>query len=529
MINIGGQNITLQQISGQLGSIQGLQVVQQQQNQQQSTLNSQGQGQVLHQGQITLQQINSQGQVTLQPQAVLNSSSSHLTQQSRSSTQGQGSQGHLSFHRGQVAGQLDSFSGASLQSSANDSMHRQNQTIPQGQIASQSNHVQTMTNQTSQSSLENARNTQAQILLQQIQRSLKVTKMQDTVSSSSVSSSQNAPNYNVMLVKHDPGDKMKGGSGFSASPQSSTMTMQNYSTSNTILSSSQNVPNVNLIVKQENMSKMQLSSCSTSTSNQIQLPFQKNTVKKEPDLIESLVKQEVPSSIVTAADCSTTTSTVSQSTPVSLFLLNGSESVNSNMKAAMSSSTLGDNSNVISASSSGIQINAGNGGGGNVILGQHRTSATVQTIHLPPDLQQQFQRVQLEMKKVHAATNLTPEIKQTKLKQLQGFQKKILLKGRVLATTRAEPHHIKQGLAAFSQTGSNSSGMPLATSTVLSSLSMAQPSSSASSETPNQSITTVKDLLKSMSNPSQSMTSSSSNILQQLPSNTNNTGPGGEI
>ena len=84
------------------------------------------------------------------------------------------------------------------------------------------------------------------------------------------------------------------------------------------------------------------------------------------------------------------------------------------------------------------------------------TGATLQTIHLPPELQQNFQRVQAKIREVNMMKNLTSVERQNKLQQLNMIQRKILLKGRVLATTRAEPHHVQRGLDALTSSGTQS-------------------------------------------------------------------------
>ena len=83
--------------------------------------------------------------------------------------------------------------------------------------------------------------------------------------------------------------------------------------------------------------------------------------------------------------------------------------------------------------------------------------AMLQTIHLPPELQQHFQKIQLKIREVHSDRSLTQADRQNKLQQLNMIQRKILLRGKVLATTRAEPHHIQQGLQALASPPHNQS------------------------------------------------------------------------
>ena len=200
-----------------------------------------------------------------------------------------------------------------------------------------------------------------------------------------------------------------------------------------------------------------------------------NPVKCEPNLIESFIKQEDVKPVVKNAGGSQTssihalltntsfvtqaTTTVSQaSTSMSMFVLsNSSQTVPSNTSSLSNSSIV--NSSVTTNSASGL-INSLNDLQTRTqqAVGSAQTagSATMQKIHLPPELQVPFQRVQLEIRKVQLATNMTVEQKQAKLLQLQSFQKKILLKGRVLATTKTEPGQIQQGLASLNQAAPSS-------------------------------------------------------------------------
>ena len=83
--------------------------------------------------------------------------------------------------------------------------------------------------------------------------------------------------------------------------------------------------------------------------------------------------------------------------------------------------------------------------------------AMLQTIHLPPELQQHFQKIQLKIREVNSDRSLTTADRQNKLQQLNMIQRKILLRGKVLATTRAESHHIQQGLQALASPPHNQS------------------------------------------------------------------------
>ena len=215
-------------------------------------------------------------------------------------------------------------------------------------------------------------------------------------------------------------------------------------------------PNVSINIKQE-PNQLATRSCSQQ--------FVPTTVKTECNLIEGMIKQEpdIKPVINTALSSSGTniyqlltnnvqnthvTTTVSNATTqMSLFMLANSSNVQSS-SAISSSSALFVNSSVTpinSVSASTVQSSK-------LVPG---TSMT--TIQLPADLQDQLQRVQLEMRKVQASTTMTPEQKQNRLQQFQIFQKKILLKGRVLASTKSEPSQLQQTL-----TGQSSSTVAVA-------------------------------------------------------------------
>ena len=123
----------------------------------------------------------------------------------------------------------------------------------------------------------------------------------------------------------------------------------------------------------------------------------------------------------------------------------------SNIGSSMTNTTnsLSGNLNSISPqeTTSSVHNNSSNKGA---------SGATLQTIHLPPELQQNFQRVQAKIREVNMMKNITSVERQNKLQQLNMIQRKILLKGRVLATTRAEPHHIQRGLEVLTSSGAQS-------------------------------------------------------------------------
>lgn len=389
VINIGGQNVTLQQLSSQLGNIQGLQL-------QQTTPQVQQQQQ-LPQTQQQQQQI----QVQTQQQ-------DQLSFQSQTQPGQAGSGGHLTFAQGQL----------------NVQQQGQSHIVPQQTvISSQGQLNQTQVN-TSVNSVEN----QTRLILQQIHDSLKKSQASAVSSvTATVSNIQAIQNKNSMNIKQE----FQANCSASSLPSSSLSSNQNNSTTKSFMS-----PVV---------------------------------VKRETNLIETLIKQEnnprsnltVPVSsvhdVLNNSQSTTVTTTVSQaSTPMSMFVLSNSQNVPSNTfttSTASVSQSVPFGQSVSESSGTIPDLNAGAispVSQSSQQMGQQGT-ATLQTIHLPPDLQQQFQRIQLEIRKVQTATNMTAQQRQDKLQRLQLYQKKILLKGRVLATAKAEPDQIKQGLANLTQ------------------------------------------------------------------------------
>lgn len=189
------------------------------------------------------------------------------------------------------------------------------------------------------------------------------------------------------------------------------------------------------------------------------------TVKTETNLLENSIKQEdvkpvldscsqsnIHTLLTNTSSITQATTTLSQaSTQMSLFVLSNSSQ---NGVASQSEAVMGNTSTTTSVLKSVEVPNSSTD-----MIGKSPPSSgsgALQAIHLPPELQQHFQRVQLEMRKTQAATNLTPEQKQAKLLHLQGFQKKILLKGRVLATPKPGPSPLQQGLLSLNQSSQSS-------------------------------------------------------------------------
>lgn len=229
----------------------------------------------------------------------------------------------------------------------------------------------------------------------------------------------------------------------------------------------------------------------TSTFDHASDKFVPSVSVKTESSLERLIKQEDIKPALNIPGCSQTssihalltntgsltqaTTTLSQaSTQMSLFVLsNSSQTVPSNSSVLSRTSLVNSSGTTHSASNVINSVdNASNR------AQQVTGSATMQKIHLPPELQQPFQRVQQEIRKIQADTTMPAEQKQAKLMQLQSFQKRILLKGRVLATTKTEHGQIQQGLASLNQ----ASSIPMATTeqTFLSAVEASQiPSSQA--------------------------------------------------
>lgn len=393
VINIGGQNVTLQQLSSQLGNIQGLQLQQ-------------------PHAQIQQPQLQQQQQ-TLQQQQLHQQQQSQLQQHEQSNFQRQGQQ--------QNAGQLTFSQG-----------HNSSQQQGQGQMNSQQkiNSVQGQLNQTQVNTSVNSVENQTRLILQQIHDSLKKSQANTMNSvSATVSNIQSSQIKNPLNIKQE----------FQPSCSSSLTNQTNKSFISSVMAS---VP-----------------------------------VKTEANLIETLIKQEntpctnfvsQPSSVRDLLSCNAqathVTTTLSQaSTQMSLFVLSNSQTVLSNSSTSAISSVSQTTVPVGGQSETSGPMPNGNTSTpiaavqGTQQAGQQQGMATLQTIHLPPELQQQFQRVQLEILKVKSAAQLTPQQKQEKLQQLSIFQKRILLKGRVLATTQTEPNQIQQGVTNFTQSGSTNS------------------------------------------------------------------------
>ncbi|KAL4224641.1 hypothetical protein ACF0H5_015338 [Mactra antiquata] len=382
VINIGGQNVTLQQITNQLSNIQGLKLQQQQQPLQQT-------------------------QNILQPQQEA------LTFQGQGQDQGHNNPGQITMNQGQAVVNQQ-FS---------------NQIISQPNVISSQVPIAQSTSDTSANSVEN----QTRLILQKIHNSLKKSQAEAVNSAAAtVSNIQALQNKNIGQIKQE------------FVPSSSSMSSLNS-------------------------------------------PYSSVTVKTEPNLIETLIKQEkgvssscdslgLPSFLTCSAQSTCTSATSSQaSTPMSLFLMSSSQNIHSN--SSLSSVSAMDSANLLSSASdskSGISLQTKNflqntsigstaqTNQSSALLQQSQTgsvsqpvvsgstsqpgqtgTATLQTIQLPPELQQQLQRVQLEMRKVQSSTTMTAQQKRDKFLQLQVFQKKILLKGRVLATTRTEQSQVK--------------------------------------------------------------------------------------
>ena len=249
-----------------------------------------------------------------------------------------------------------------------------------------------------------------------------------------------------------------------------------------------------IIVKQEPTVKMESSSTTATCS------FAPQAAAQSATSIEGLL---ATSSAFTTAQVTAVTTTVSQSSTSNNFAANVQQTVPSaDIKVFSSQSFAPQQNNDISAllnsppssfsfsqnSSSSIAAALNNSGvnssvtsttnslSGNLssISPRESTSsvtpqvnssekpaggATLQTIHLPPELQQNFQRVQAKIREVNSMKNISSVERQNKLQQLNMIQRKILLKGRVLATTRAEPHHIQKGLQVLASPSSEQSNV----------------------------------------------------------------------
>ena len=124
--------------------------------------------------------------------------------------------------------------------------------------------------------------------------------------------------------------------------------------------------------------------------------------------------------------------------------------------------------------------------------GSKPAGAMLQTIHLPPELQQHFQKIQFKIREVNSDRSLSMADRQNKLQQLNMIQRKILLRGRVLATTRAEPHHIQQGLQALASPPHDQSKNSSQTTQVSQSIeqisSVSQQTSSLAQQLPGQQL-----------------------------------------
>lgn len=416
VINIGGQNVTLQQLSSQLGNLQGLQI-------------QQSQTQV---GQVPKQQ------TVQQQQDHMTFSQGHLQQ---------GQTGAVTFSQGQINMTPQSYSSV---------VSQPKMSVAQG----------TSQNQTDNSvnSVEN----QTRLILQQIHNSLKKSQANAQISA--------AANVSTIQAMHGSAMNIK----------------QEYGSSSVATSVNTNVPLV--------------------------------SVKSESNLLEGLIKQEsnrLASSCVTQTSAhglltsssliTQATTTLSQATTqMSLFVLSNSQNVQSsnvstNFSSTSQSSSLGQlpgtnfmpKAQTVSVNSSafGNQSAAGvaqlsnqsitrsvQGLGNQSATGSGQGMATLQTIHLPPELQQQFQRVQEEIRKVQAMTNITQQQKQEKLQQLQIFQKRILLKGHVLATTKADPQQLQQSLTTFTQAGLSYSSPVSSVQSASSTIAQIKASLQASSE-----------------------------------------------
>lgn len=233
------------------------------------------------------------------------------------------------------------------------------------------------------------------------------------------------------------------------------------------------------------------------------------TVKKDTNLLENLIKQEdvkpninsssmassIHALLTNSGSGTQSTTTLSQATTqMSLFVLsNSSQNMLSNTSTISSGVMTNTATHTISSSGAAGEITSPVQGNS-----QQPAGGALQKLNLSPELQQQFQRLQLQIRKVQASTNMSVEQKQQTILKLQSFQKHILLKSRVSQLQQAQ---------------SAASASPLPTSTAITEQASSVPSSNLStpvSSSPNFLQATLAQVRQNMLQQAQSQQPNSS-------------------
>ncbi|XP_052243487.1 helicase domino-like isoform X3 [Dreissena polymorpha] len=246
---------------------------------------------------------------------------------------------------------------------------------------------------------------QMQMILQQIQDSLKKSQAATNSAVSKTLQTFSAvhalPNMAVTSIKQEPG----------VVAQSNRVVTQTFVPAVSVKSEASIIDG---LIKKEADVKPFMASCSGGASSNISQLLQNNV-------------QNTPVTITVS----------NATTPMSLYLVsNSAQNVGGTSSSISSALTTNSSMTNVQHSSSDL-VNADTA---TISIQRQQPSGvmSVQTVQLPVEFQQHFQRVQQQIKNVQAATNLTQEQKHEQLQQLYMFQKKILLKGRVISSTKTE-------------------------------------------------------------------------------------------